>query len=142
MRCPDCNKFVPFDTETDPETDVSVDDDGAVSGTVRIVNTCEECGQELKDTTFDVDVDLSAEFAEHKKEHPKEKHNLTLDFEPSRTDRMENKDRRGKTIKNSRYMKHMYGAEGEIILTCSCDKWEHRETWSDEVAGSGMEELV
>ena len=44
MRCPDCNKFVAFDTDVDPEVSVSVENDGSITGNVRIVNNCAECG--------------------------------------------------------------------------------------------------
>ena len=45
-RCPDCNKFVGFDTDTDPEVEVGEIDteSGTVEATVRIVNNCAECG--------------------------------------------------------------------------------------------------
>lgn len=51
MRCPDCNKFVSFDADTDPEiTDGPevMDDNLTVRITVRRVLTCAECGAELK----------------------------------------------------------------------------------------------
>lgn len=142
MRCPDCNKFVSFDTDTDPEVTVSVDNEGHVSGDVRIVNNCAECGQELKEANFSVDVDLSNAVAEHKKESEETEHRLDVDIEDlSRTDHRQTVDRKGKPIRNPRYQKQMYGAEGTIALTCSCG-WAASEQWSDEVQGSGMEELV
>src|SRR4051812_457683 len=68
MRCPDCQKFVSFDTDTEPEIDVDVDDDGTVSGTVRIVNTCSECSQELTEANLDVEIDLSGAVEDHRQE--------------------------------------------------------------------------
>jgi hypothetical protein len=59
MRCPDCNKFVSFDVDGDPEVELEADEStGEVTGTVRIVNACQECGAELTEATFDVDVDF------------------------------------------------------------------------------------
>ena len=145
MRCDSCNKFVAFDTETDPESDVDIDSEGVVSGTVRITNNCEECGQEMKEATFYVDVDLSDEFAGHINEHKDDvdgAHSPELTFEATRTDRFVSKTRTGKAITNSRYMKHMYGAEGTIDVKCSCGGWEHSQEWYDEVAASAMEELM
>lgn len=59
MRCPDCNKFVSYDESAEPEAMLEVETDGTdeatVSGTVRVVLTCAECGTELKETSFDVD---------------------------------------------------------------------------------------
>src|SRR5687767_14393235 len=67
MRCPDCNKFVSFDTEADPETNIDVAEDGAITGDVRIANNCQECGTELKEGTFDVDDDsIVNQLADHR----------------------------------------------------------------------------
>lgn len=44
MRCPDCNKFVSFDTDVEPDVSLDVADDGGVSGSCRIVNACADCG--------------------------------------------------------------------------------------------------
>jgi len=62
MRCPDCNKFVPYGLDSDPEVDLEIHQpvDGGVTpsveitGTVRIALTCEECGGELKESTFEL----------------------------------------------------------------------------------------
>jgi len=65
MRCPSCNKFPPKDTDNDPEGDLEVDDEGMVSGDVRIVNTSECCGDELEETTFTVEIDLTDAVRKH-----------------------------------------------------------------------------
>jgi hypothetical protein len=57
MRCPDCNKFVAFDEMEAQEDDVSITP-GVVSVAVRGVLCCAECGSELKETTFDLDLDF------------------------------------------------------------------------------------
>lgn len=63
MRCPDCNKFVAYDTEQEPEVgdeDVTGSDGlYTVTAEVRRVLSCAECGTELKDLSFS----LSAEVA-------------------------------------------------------------------------------
>jgi hypothetical protein len=60
MRCPDCSKFVAFDTEVDPEEN----GDEAISGssftaTYRRVLNCADCGTELKSAEIEVEIDLS-----------------------------------------------------------------------------------
>lgn len=70
-RCPDCNKFVSYDDSTEPEVDADVDETGHVTGTVRVVLTCAECGAELREASFDLDVDLSAEVEAHRENRPK-----------------------------------------------------------------------
>jgi RNase P subunit RPR2 len=145
MRCPDCNKFVPFGTDTEPEVDAEVDDDGEITGTVRIVLTCEECGQELKEASFDINADCCAEVEQHRKDNPKCEETKTLSVEDGGfelTTRTETTDRHGKPIKNSRYMKSFYGASGDFTVTCD----ECGETFTvhfeDEIQASGMDEMV
>lgn len=155
MRCEQCSKFVSFDTDTEPEINITVDDEGSVTGDVRIVNTCAECSTELKETTFSVDEDFSTEIAEHRNaegevpegepvpegEEPKVHKELSVDHDGgSRNDRTQSTDRHGKPIKSSRYMKRFYGAEMTITVTCECGETFER-AWSDEVQASGMEEL-
>ena len=55
MRCPDCEKFVPFEPG-DPEISGEEVDNGTVTGQVRIVLTCGECGTELKEANLDFDM--------------------------------------------------------------------------------------
>lgn len=54
MRCPDCQKFVAYG---DPEFEVDDAEaqDGQLVASIRMVLPCEDCGTELKETTFDVD---------------------------------------------------------------------------------------
>jgi len=140
MRCNDCNKFVSYDTETDPEIGLDVSSDGHVTGSVRIVNTCQECGSELKEANLDVDVDLSAEIEKHRLLKGKHDDLSVSDDGGSRTDRTQNKDRNGKLITNRRYMKQFYGAEMTITVECECgEKFE--ASWAEEVQASGMDEL-
>jgi len=135
-RCNSCNKFVSYDSEQEPDVRVDVDETGYVDGSVTISNACAECGQEMTSCEFSVEAD----FSEDTKEHKGAGHDLSVELDASRTDRFENKTRTGKKIRNSRYMKHMYGAEGEITVSCTCGS-EWRKPWSDEVQSSGMDEV-
>lgn len=71
-RCPDCNKFVSYDTDQEPEVDVDIDEDGQVTGTVRIFDACAECGTELRETTIDISEDMSAACEGHLVDDAKE----------------------------------------------------------------------
>lgn len=170
MRCPDCNKFASFDTETDPEINVEVAEDGQITGDVRIVNTCAECSTELKEATLDVDDDgIASQLEDHRaamvaaklaeiessggaiaqrtaeavRIEVEDEHKIESGDSDSgqRTDRFETKTRTGKPIKNPRYQKHLYGFEAEVTATCSCGE-SFTTTIAGEVAGSGMEEMV
>jgi len=135
MRCNDCNKFVSFDSDVEPE--ISVDVSGTiVSGDARIVNNCADCGTELKECSFDINEEIPGADA-HECDGE-----LSVEVEGAgRTDRMEDKTRTGKPIKHSRYMKHLYGAEATFKVVCDKCEFEAEIPWSDETPGSAMDEL-
>jgi hypothetical protein len=143
MRCPDCSKFVSFDTETEPEVDSeNIDDDGSVSCSVRIVNNCADCGTELTEAVFEMEGNLDSD--EWLAEHQGEGHQLEVEVESAeRSDRAVTKDRNGKPIKSARYMKTMYGAEVILAVKCSCGaECEDKIVLQDEIQSSYMDELV
>lgn len=138
MRCPDCNKFVSFDTETDPEEEsIDVTPQGEVSAVVRIVNMCQECGNYLKEATLEMEgvaeIDHDAKCKESELE-------VSVD-NWSRTDRRQTTDRHGKPIKSHRYQRQYYGAEGTAHVVCACGA-SADVPLSGEVMASGMEEMV
>lgn len=145
MRCPDCNKFVSFDSETDPEiSDEAVAEDGTVTANVRIVNNCSECGTELKEATLELDLPADKELIAHIAKCPdaKKPDGLTVDeISGSRTDRIQRTDRHGKPIRNPRYMRRYYGADITASVACACGETIqlHGQV---ETQASGMEELV
>jgi len=155
MRCPDCNKFVPYG-ETDPELDLELaqpsEDDtktaqeagtdtvaANITGTVRIVLTCEECGTELKEATLDVElgVDVPVNPPEGTWTEDSE---WKLDGETAENDqRMEGK---------GRYTKTFYGAQVSGTLTrtytgpTGSNKASVEFSWSDDIQASSMDEMV
>jgi hypothetical protein len=138
MRCPDCSKFVGLDTDGDPE--VGLDMDGAtgqVTGEIRIVNACAECGSELTEVNFNVEVDFPAAEAHmaanvNASGEPGGDHELELeDAEITRTERSEGKGRGAKTF---------YGAEGTLTVKCKCG-FSEDQAWSDECQASYMDQL-
>lgn len=76
MRCDQCNKFAAYDDSTEPEVDVDLNDDGTFNGNVRIVLTCNDCSQELKEASFDFDGEVPEELL---KEHKGDGHSLELE---------------------------------------------------------------
>lgn len=175
MLCPSCNKFCAFSTDNEPEADLNIestlatvadansddkskeidDPDNAIAsitGSVRIVLTSECCGDEMKESTFDIsDLDVEITRAEGCA------CDLTsLDVESSSseiTDRTANTKvtiaKRGpnkgqQVIKHipSRYAKRFYGCSVEIEVSCKCGKTTSSATFTDEVQASGMDEMV
>lgn len=148
MRCPSCNKFATQTIDQDePEVDLSVDEAGNVTGTVRIVVHSECCGDELKEANFDVDVQYDGD--EHiLAEHTGEGHDLEVEVTNiEATDDYQRTDRRGKPIRNPRYMKHLYGYTLSAKVTCSCKEGEDAvELFTfdtqDDIAAGSMDELI
>jgi hypothetical protein len=60
-RCINCEKFVSLEPSEDPEwnSDPEIDEDGAVTGELRVVLNCAECGEEMKETTIELDISPS-----------------------------------------------------------------------------------
>ncbi|MFA5936724.1 MAG: hypothetical protein WC822_02485 [Candidatus Paceibacterota bacterium] len=130
MRCPDCNKFVGNDQQ-DPEVDdITIDADGHINVTVRIVNACDQCGTELTEAVLELEDDI-AELVEH---HKGEGHELEIeDDNAERTERCEGKGRGRRTF---------YGASVHYRVTCSCGRLKHSDVLEDDVQASAMDSLA
>lgn len=142
-RCPSCEKFVGLEAG-EPEVQSSeVDETGLVTVEVRFVLTCQDCGEEMKETTFNFE-ETPEGLLEHIEAHNEAGDtDFTLSLEePSfeAEDRYENKDRHGKPIKNYRYMKHMWGVRGTATVECTCEKSFSVELF-DELPASALDEL-
>ena len=62
-RCDQCNKFVPYepgDIDMELNVELSLDEenkpsDAQITGNVRLLLTCGECGQEMAEANVDID---------------------------------------------------------------------------------------
>ncbi len=137
-RCPDCNKFVGYDQaepEMDIQVDVEKDADGHpceahVTGIVRLVLNCADCGSELAEANLDVDHDVAILHigdGEHEAQ--------IVDESADSTDRYD-----GKPGTPSRYRRHYYGADITGEIKCSCGAASKLECAVEEQA-SGFEQL-
>lgn len=64
MKCPSCNKFATYSTDQEPEVELEStgNEDGVeVHGTVHIVLLSECCGDELKESEFELSEEIDAE---------------------------------------------------------------------------------
>lgn len=135
MRCDQCNKFAAYDDSTEPEVDVDLNDDGSFSGQVRIVLTCADCSQELKEASFDFDGELPEEILDA---HKGDDHDLDLEADSG--------ELTSRTEGSGRYMKTFYGYDVAVSLTCGCQErgaeslWQ--KTFADDIQASHMDELV
>lgn len=162
MKCPSCNKFATYDLGAEPELDIDIEN-GVVTGTVRIVLTSECCGDELKEATFDVEIDLAKELEDELRDALNLPNDAEIDLSDddievsiteesaSLTDRRESTSRHtkkdGTVVERPipfRYQKQYYGALVEVTVQAS--KGDTTVTvagkYEDETQASGMEELV
>jgi hypothetical protein len=160
MRCPDCNKFVSLELADEPEAELEVSE-GVVSGTVRLVRQCADCGTELKEASFDVEVSLptlvehAAEVAAKREEREKERkekedeakatgkeiadedededdeHEMEVDVDESQ----------GTEEGGGRWKKSFFGVEVTFTAKCSCGK-EEQGNFEDKIAASHMDEIA
>ena len=139
MRCPDCNKFVSFD-EADPEVNtLGIDEDGQVNAEVRIVNTCADCGTELKEITFEMEHDHQHDVVNHKGEG----HELSIEEDGSERTSRSGYFLKGKFVpKGGRYAKTFYGAKVDYSVQCSCGKLALSGSVEDDAQASSMDELT
>jgi hypothetical protein len=139
MRCPDCNKFVPFE-DSDPEVELDVELDGdvaRVTGTVRMVRCCAECGTELKEANFDVDEEVplpTTDPAGH--ELPTETDSVPHTHDLSIEETTELYESGG-----GRYKKNMVGYDMDFTITCSCGLSVEGHA-HDELAANQWDEMA
>jgi hypothetical protein len=165
MRCSDCNKFVSFDDTNEPEADdADVDAEGHVSGTVRVYLTCAECGTELKEASFDLNVDMTEEVAAHVKTMAEAKGDKLADVvtkaEADGADAEQAKadfedaheaceleceveaEQTSRTEGKGRSMKTFYGYHATVHLKCSCGHEFGDAEHTDDMQASHMDELT
>lgn len=127
MRCPDCNKFVSYDEPQVEQQSLDLEEDGTIRASYRVVLNCADCGNELKDTTLEMEssVDLS--------DHQGDTHEVEIE-----EDSVEGVCEPG----SDRWSKTYYGASVTVVVTCSCGNLNASIEMSDKVSASEMDELV
>ena len=143
MRCPQCNRFVPYDAEVDPEEQNAPSaTDSTFTASYRRVLNCEWCGEELKEATIEFDYDFSGDEPVVKgKESKGHEHEweISCDVDPSTSS--QTTDRRGRKITNPRYMKTLYGVCLDVELTCECGQKMEFDL-EESCSASSMDELT
>lgn len=141
MRCPSCEKFVSYDEPELEEQEPEVDGDN-VRLEVRMSLNCADCGDELKETTFELETEVTSPDVEDNAPCASG-HEWTAELNScDATDRYQDKDRNGKTITNFRYRKHLYGVEAQVSVKCSVCNHEETFTMKDETQASAFDELT
>lgn len=147
MRCPDCNKFVSYD---EPQCEVGgVEIDGeTLRADVTVQLNCQDCGNTLKEAEIQAESEIKHECKPECERHPDwtpdpgfkkgdDQYEVEEDGDAEGTDRVETKDRHGKAIKSSRYMKSFYGFILESEIKClKCGEPFHVTLEGEEQASS------
>ena len=143
-RCPDCSKFVSLEVQ-EPEVEADIDGD-TVTGTVRLVLACAECGTEMKEANLNFEIVTGHEC----NETPEASGVIKVaeegqmfeveDTQAEAMDRYQDTGRHGKPLK-SFYQKHFYGAD--VTVTVKCEGCGETFTLTDTVEeqASGFDEL-
>lgn len=152
MKCTDCNRFVSFNCESDPDLedsniDVSskeiaedtVEVTVTVYAAIRLVNNCQECGKEMADAR--VELEGESIFTLPVKEGGYDEGDFEIEGEEAtRSDYFQTKDRRGKTISNPRYRKHIYSATYTCVVIGPGGNRDNVEL-TGEISGSDFEDI-
>lgn len=136
MRCPDCAKFVSMETN-DPEVEtIDIDEAGNVTATVRVVRVCADCGTELKETTLEMETDVSIEGhdSEATNDDGSDKHELLVEET--------NVEATERSVGKGRYARSYFGACVSFKVTCKCGGLDETGDLSDDCQASYFDELT
>jgi len=141
VRCPNCEKFASLETEEEPEiisddTDGDADNGYTLNGEVRIVRTCVDCREELKEAILEFEIECPKNF---------DPDTWDYELEAHPTERVQSTNKKGRPIKKARYQKSFYGAEITAVFNRhGADKDEEPPTQSVTVEeqASYFEDLV
>ncbi len=133
MRCPDCQKFVGLETNEPEVEDIDIDNEGHISGSIRIVRNCADCSTELKEYNFDIDADVDIEEPDEPKDGEKP-HEHELSIEETSCDSTE--------TGGGRYKKNMIGYCLSYNVKCSSCDFETDGSIEDSTPASSFDEMV
>lgn len=102
-RCESCGTFVSLEPGEPEENDISVDEEGNISGSVRMSLNCGSCGGELAETEAEI-----ADVAEIQHEEDCGEPDLSID-----TSGFELEESGG-----GRFSKHLYYVTGSALVKC------------------------
>lgn len=122
-RCESCSKFVSIEVGEPEDGGIEVDEEGTISGSVRLVLNCGECGGELGGADAEVGCEVVIEHSEKCNEEERE---LSISCI------LELVEEGG-----GRYRKHLYYAEVSGTVTCDdCEASGEFDTTTEKVAAS------
>lgn len=150
--CSSEQKFAAFD---EPTVEIENEEvtDGELQVSVRVVRPCAGCGQDQAETTLEFNTTFSHECPNERgdtKEDGTEfvfseslddrTYEIDGSVEAEPVDEYQQKDRKGKPITNSRYMRHLLGAQITATVKCSRCKETFEVTDQMTEAASGYED--
>lgn len=142
IRCPDCEKMVSYDDETDIEVDdVSVQDD-EITAEVTITRKCADCSAELAQAAITASAYIEHECPNNPDAAKEMEFEITGQDDPEPQDRYQTTSAKGKPIK-PRYQKHFIGFELAVKVKCGlCNESDIEVLVSGEEQASAFESMV
>ena len=137
-RCPDCRKFATINSET--ECALTLEDfdinDPVARGTIRMPNECADCGTEISQHEFDIEIDFSDVINNH--DCPEKDTGVGWSFETGDVERSTREH-----PPHAKVRKKFYQVSVDITLNCNCEeKISETRTFNGEIQASSMEILV
>ena len=125
MRCENCQKFVSYDTEVEPEESNSPElNDGIFTASFRRVLSCADCGSEMKEAEIEIEVDATIDEPEREEDKPSEQD--VIDYELCKVC--------GRVyIEHDGTEQHRFEAAGEHDYDLREPAEEHEHEWQCEV---------
>lgn len=137
IRCPDCRKFATVNAEVEPVvSDEEFDQEsGKFTCSIRMVNEC-ECGVEIAESTFEVELDFSDLMKEH--DCPEKETGEGWSAEDAKVERYVEE-----RPPNAKRRAKFYGVRGSVDVVCNCkEKKTLSLDFEDECKASDLEVLV
>lgn len=136
-RCPNCNKFVGIDTDSEPQEERSdvEPDNSEVQYEFVIANNCADCGTEITSGTVEVNVGVKG-LEEHANSHGTESDCEEEGFEFSVE--LNGCERDVRTVGTGRGQQTFYVVKVNATVTCSCG-WHAEGEGTGEIPATDME---
>jgi hypothetical protein len=138
IRCNDCRKFASINSESDPVVSEEEFDkeSGMFTAAIRMVNECADCGQELQEDNYDLQLDFSDLLKKHDCPEKETGEGWCAEIEESRRTVREEPPNATRRVK-------FYGVEVDVRVVCNCEEAvAETKTFTAETKASHLDVLV
>jgi len=122
MRCSSCNKFKTANLGDPEECGMACLDENDVTVEYSLIDECEDCGNEMRSYSGQIQIPLSDTLKSHLEEVPEEERDSHFSFDVSFERTEEKRKEFGKSVK---------GSLVQVMVKVTCDHPEIEETIRD-----------